>query len=227
MTASESLRLAVFDCDGTLVDSQHSIIASMHAAFDVHSYPKPDADTVRMVVGLPLHVAMGRLLPETGPDVHEQLADSYIDAFHGLRKNGEVADPLYPGVMEIISELEADGWVLGIATGKGRRGLLATLETHGLVDRFQTLQTADSAPGKPAPGMLLNAMRDTGVDPAGTVMIGDTTFDMEMAVAAGTMAVGVSWGYHPQEHLHKAGAHVVIDDFAALRIEIQSLGGGT
>jgi len=199
----------------------------MHAAFDVHSYPKPDADTVRMVVGLPLHVAMGRLLPETGPDVHEQLADSYIDAFHGLRKNGEVADPLYPGVMEIISELEADGWVLGIATGKGRRGLLATLETHGLVDRFQTLQTADSAPGKPAPGMLLNAMRDTGVDPAGTVMIGDTTFDMEMAVAAGTMAVGVSWGYHPQEHLHKAGAHVVIDDFAALRIEIQSLGGGT
>jgi len=199
----------------------------MHAAFDVHSYPKPDAESVRMVVGLPLHVAMGRLLPETDRDFHEKLADSYIDAFRGLREKGDVADPLYPGVMEIISELEADGWMLGIATGKGHRGLLATLETHDLADRFQTLQTADSAPGKPDPGMLLNAMRDTGADPAGTVMIGDTTFDMEMAIAAGTMAVGVSWGYHPQEHLQTAGAHVVIDDFAALSIEIQILGGKT
>ena len=225
MTVSESLRLAVFDCDGTLVDSQHSIVASMNAAFEAHAYPQPDAEAVRMVVGLPLHVAMGRLLPDSGPDVPGKLASSYIEAFHSLREKGEVSDPLYPGVLEIISDLEAAGWMLGIATGKGRRGLMATLETHGLVERFQTLQTADSAPGKPNPGMLLNAMEETGADPTGTVMIGDTTFDMEMAMAAGTLAVGVSWGYHPEEHLHKAGAHVVIDEFAALPGELKILGG--
>lgn len=225
MTLSDSLRLAVFDCDGTLVDSQHSIFASMAAAFDVHSFARPDAEAVRRVVGLPLRVAMGRLLPETGPDVHDLLADSYIEAFHGLREKGEVADPLYPGVLEVLSALEGAGWILGIATGKGHRGLLATLETHDLAGRFQTLQTADSGPGKPDPGMLLNAMEETGTDPSGTVMIGDTTFDMKMALAAGTMAVGVSWGYHPEEHLHKAGAHAVIDDFAALPGEIESLGG--
>lgn len=225
MRFSDSLRLAVFDCDGTLVDSQHSIVASMNAAFDAHAYPQPDAEAVRMVVGLPLHVAMGRLLPDADPDVPGQLANSYIEAFHGLREKGEVADPLYPGVLDILSVLEDASWILGIATGKGRRGLLATLETHGLVDRFQTLQTADSAPGKPDPGMLLNAMRETGADAADTVMIGDTTFDMEMAIAAGTMAVGVSWGYHPEEHLQKAGAHVVIDDFAALPNEIKKLRG--
>ena len=225
MTVSDSLRLAVFDCDGTLVDSQHSIVASMNAAFDAQNYPKPDAEAVRRVVGLPLHVAMERLRPDADPDVYKQLANSYSEAFQHLREKGEVTDPLYPGVMDILSVLEDAGWILGIATGKGRRGLLATLETHGLVERFQTLQTADSAPGKPNPGMLLNAMGETGADPTGTVMIGDTTFDMEMALAAGTMAVGVSWGYHPEEHLHKAGAHVVIDNFAALPGELKCLGG--
>jgi phosphoglycolate phosphatase len=197
----------------------------MNAAFEAHAYPKPDAEAVRMVVGLPLHVAMGRLLPDAEADVPKKLASSYIEAFHSLREKGEVADPLYPGVLDILTVLEDAGWILGIATGKGRRGLLATLETHDLVERFQTLQTSDTAPGKPNPGMLLNAMGETGADPKGTVMIGDTTFDMEMAVAAGTLAVGVSWGYHPEEHLHKAGAHVVIDDFAALPGELKSLGG--
>ena len=120
--------------------------------------------------------------------------------------------------------LEAAGWVLGVATGKSRRGLLMTLETHRLTDRFQTLQTADSGPGKPNPDMLLNAMREIGAGPDATVMIGDTTFDMEMAKRAGTMALGVSWGYHPVKHLYSAGAQAVIGEFRDLPETIETLG---
>lgn len=226
MTGLNSPKLAVFDCDGTLVDSQASIIASMTAAFGAHAHPPPEAEDVRRVVGLPLRVAMEKLLPGSVPEEHGRLESSYIEAFHALRKRGEVSDPLFPGVIEALSALESSGWILGIATGKGHRGLMATLETHDLTGRFATVQTADSGPGKPNPGMLLNAMRETGAEAADTVMIGDTTFDIEMAVAAGTMAIGVSWGYHPEEHLHSAGAHAVIDDFEALPGKLQSLGGG-
>ncbi len=227
MSETNSLRLAVFDCDGTLVDSQASIISSMTAAFEAHAHPRPEAEDVRRVVGLPLRVAMGKLLPGTDTEEHGRLENSYIEAFHDLRNRGEVADPLYPGAIDALGLLEDAGWILGIATGKGHRGLVATLETHGLMGRFATLQTADSAAGKPSPDMLLNAMSETGTKPGDTIMIGDTTFDMEMAVAAGTMAIGVSWGYHPEDHLHSAGAHAVIDDFEALPGKIQSLGGGS
>lgn len=224
MPESRSPRLAVFDCDGTLVDSQHSIISSMFSAFDARAHPRPKAEAVRQVVGLPLREAMVGLLPEAGPDDHDGLVTSYKEAFTDLRNKGEVHDPLYPGALEILKVLEAAGWVLGVATGKGRRGLLMTLETHRLTDRFQTLQTADGGPGKPYPDMLLNAMRETGANPAATVMIGDTTFDMEMAKRAGTMAVGVSWGYHAVEHLYAAGAHAVIDEFRDLPEAIETLG---
>ena len=159
-----------------------------------------------------------------GPDDYDGLVTSYKEAFTDLRNKGEVDDPLYPGALEVLEVLEAAGWVLGVATGKGRRGLLMTLETHRLTDRFQTLQTADSGPGKPNPDMLLNAMRETGADPAATAMIGDTTFDMEMAKRAGTMAVGVSWGYHLGEHLYSAGAQAVIEEFRDLPETIETLG---
>lgn len=227
MVDSSFLRLAVFDCDGTLVDSQASIVSSMAAAFEVHSHPVPDSESVRRVVGLPLRVAMEHLLPQTDPDEHVKLENSYKEAFGDLRRRGEVSDPLYPGALDVLNILEEEGWLLGIATGKGHRGLKLTLETHGLMSRFQTLQTADSAPGKPDPGMLLNAMRDTGASPEGTAMIGDTTFDMEMAVNAGAMAIGVSWGYHPHDHLHSAGAHVIIDEFHALPETLKAMGGAS
>ena len=225
MPQARSLRLAVFDCDGTLVDSQHSIIDSMNAAFDAHNHSRPEAEAVRGVVGLPLDMAIKRLLPEIDPDGLTQMEASYIEAFRDLRKKGMVADPLYPGALEILETLNSQGWVLGIATGKGSLGLAATLETHGLTNHFSTLQTADNGPGKPNPDMLLSAMSETGADPRNTAMIGDTTFDMEMALSAGTMAVGVSWGYHPTENLQSAGAHAVIDDFAELPEKLESLGG--
>jgi len=223
MAASRSVRLAVFDCDGTLVDSQHSIVASMFQAFDAHAQPRPDAEAVRHVVGLPLLEAIARLVPEGAPADHARLEAGYVEAFRALREAGSVDDPLYPGALEGLAALEAAGCVLGVATGKSSRGLKATLETHGLTGRFRTLQTADKGPGKPNPDMLLSAMDETGAASADTVMIGDTTFDMEMARNAGTMAIGVAWGYHERAELKAAGAEIVIDDFGDIPGVMNSL----
>ncbi len=204
------LRLAVFDCDGTLVDSQHSIIACMAAAFAAAGLAAPAAEAVRRVVGLPLATSVARLCPALGAGECARVAELYKQAFTDLRRGDAIDEPLFPGVVDLLDALEGEGVVLGIATGKGRRGLRITLEHHGLAGRFVTLQTADDAPGKPHPEMLRRAMAETGADAATTAMIGDTTYDILMALNAGTAAIGVSWGYHPPEELRAAGAHAVV-----------------
>ncbi len=219
------VRLAVFDCDGTLVDGQHSIIASMSRAFAAHGLAAPAADAVRHVVGLPLREAIIRLLPDAAEADHARLESGYVEAYSALRRKGAIDDPLFPGAVETLDALDRAGWILGIATGKGRRGLLATLDSHGIAGRFAILQTSDLGPGKPNPDMLLSAMSEAGAAPADTVMIGDTVYDMEMARRAGTMAVGVAWGYHPERELRRAGAHAVAQSFAEIPEKIADLGG--
>jgi phosphoglycolate phosphatase len=204
------VRLAVFDCDGTLVDSQHSIVACMSAAFVAAGLAAPTAEAVRRVVGLPLAASVARLNPLLALAECQRVAELYKQAFTDMRRDGPIEEPLFPGVRELLGALEAEGVLLGVATGKGRRGLRITLEQHGLLGRFATLQTADDAPGKPDPEMLRRAMAEAGADPATTAMIGDTTYDMVMALRAGTAAIGVGWGYHPPEELKAAGAHEVV-----------------
>jgi phosphoglycolate phosphatase len=208
--SSAPLRLAVFDCDGTLVDSQHSIVACMEAAFVAAGLAAPTAEAVRRVVGLPLQASVARLSPLLALTECERIANFYKQAFTDMRRDSPIDEPLFPGVRELLDALEAEGVMLGVATGKGRRGLRITLEHHGLHDRFVTLQTADDAPGKPNPEMLRRAMAETGADPATTAMIGDTTYDILMALSARTAAIGVAWGYHPPEELRAAGAHAVV-----------------
>ncbi len=217
------LRLAVFDCDGTLVDSQESIIAAMHMACETHNLPKPDAGSIRRMVGLSLVETFARLFPHTDAEDCERLRLSYSEAFFTMRQNGLVSEPLYPGATAALDAIKANGWLIGMATGKSMRGLVATLDRHRLGDRFATLQTADKAQGKPNPDMLHQAMGETGAQAAMTVMVGDTTFDMEMARNAGTLAVGVAWGYHPAGELRKAGAHEVIEDFGELIPVLENL----
>lgn len=217
MNMSPTLRLAVFDCDGTLVDSQQAIVDAMHSAFVAHGCNHPRPEDVRSMVGLPLIEAIARLLPEHSRDHHQNVCEAYKDAFSQLRRAGRVREPLYEGALEAIAELEQAGWLLGVATGKSRRGLDATIGTHALEGRFATLQTSDSAPaGKPAPDMILQALSETGVAPRAAVMIGDTTYDMEMARNAGVWAIGVAWGYHDPVALQGAGAHRVITRFGDL-----------
>ena len=215
-------RLAVFDCDGTLVDSQHSICAAMIRAFEGEKLVPPERATILSVVGLSLPLAMARLLPGAEADYHDHLSESYKLAFRQLRRENAVSEPLYPGVADLIRELDSDGWLLGVATGKSDRGLQLCLTHHGIHVHFVTLQTADRHPSKPHPSMLLTAMADAGAAPETTVMIGDTSFDIDMARAAGTRALGVGWGYHTPQDLIVAGAHSVAMDSGELRDHIHA-----
>jgi phosphoglycolate phosphatase len=214
-------RLAIFDCDGTLVDSQHNICAAMDACFAAAGLTPPAREQTRSVVGLSLPEAMRALVPHEGPDFHDALAARYKQAFWDLRACGLEEEPLYDGISELVDALGADGWLLGVATGKSDRGLAICLDHHGLAERFVTLQTADRHPSKPHPAMIEQAIADAGAAPETTWMIGDTSYDMAMARAAGVTALGVTWGYHPREALLGAGAHHIAshpqDIFALMR----------
>ncbi len=215
-------RLAVFDCDGTLVDSQHAIIAAMTAAWRALNLPPPGANAIRRTIGLPLEQGIAQLSPHLSAHEHAALVDGYRDAAHRIDADGDHKAPLFPGAQEVLVTLADAGVLLGIATGKGTRGLTATLAAHALNDRFATVQTADTAHGKPHPDMLLRAMAETGVRPARTIMIGDTIYDIKMANNAGVTAVGVSWGYHGPAELKDAGAASVIDDFSELPAALET-----
>ena len=216
-------RLALFDCDGTLVDSQASIVRAMDACFEAHGLTPPERHAIRRIVGLSLPEAMRALLPEAEPELHASLTDGYKAAFFQHRADGLVEEPLFEGIAEVLERLEASGWLLGVATGKSDRGLRLCLERHGLHARFVTLQTADRHPSKPHPAMLHAAIAEAGASPQTTVMIGDTSFDMMMAREGGAHALGVAWGYHAPEELRAAGAAAVVQTADALVAAIQNL----
>ena len=200
-------RLAIFDCDGTLVDSQHNICRAMQACFTAAGLEPPPNERTRRVVGLSLVEAMRTIHPDGEPETHDWLAEEYKKAFQAMRRGGLADEPLYEGISDLIDRLEAEGWLLGVATGKSDRGLALCLEHHGLLKRFATLQTADRHPSKPDPSMIEQALAETGADPEASLMIGDTSYDMMMARSAGVRAIGVTWGYHEAEELVRAGAH--------------------
>lgn len=204
-------KLALFDCDGTMVDSQANICASMDQAFLAHGLTPPDHHKTRRIVGLSLQEAVRQLLPDQEDALVAAITQSYRDGFFKMREDGAVQEPLYDGLIGLIDRLESDGWMLGVATGKSDRGLNHVLEVHGLMDRFVTLQTADRHPSKPHPAMVELAISEAGAAAETTAMIGDTSFDMEMGVNAGVRPIGVDWGYHDSHELLTAGAHIVAE----------------
>lgn len=208
---SDAPKLIVFDVDGTLVDSQADIVASMGAAFADAGQPAPARTDVLGIIGLSLDQAIGKLAPQVDAEVLSRMVAAYKDAYVALRARdgAESTSPLYPGVRAMLERLKARGDVLlGVATGKSRRGLDALLEGHGLTGFFVTEQVSDFHPSKPHPSMLETCLDETGALASEAAMIGDTSYDMDMARAAKFGAVGVSWGYHPVSRLQ---ADVVID----------------
>ena len=202
-------RLAIFDCDGTLVDGQAAVCEAMEAAFLVAGLPAPDRQQVRRIVGLSLPQAIRLLAPDQPEAQRGRIDAAYRQAFRAARESGALAEPLYAGIAELIAALVDAGWTLAVATGKSRRGLDHCLAQHGLTARFASLQTADDHPSKPHPAMIDAALAETGMDRADAVMIGDTVFDIDMAAAAGVRAIGVAWGYHTVQELRDAGAAAV------------------
>lgn len=201
------MKLAVFDCDGTLVDSQANILRAMEEGFRQLRLAPPAPEAVRRIVGLSLTEAAAALLPEADGDTHRRLADAYRSAFQQLRARSALQpEPLFQGMRALLDRLADDGWLLAVATGKSDRGLELCLEQHGLDRHFISLQTADRHPSKPHPSMLLQCLADAGVAAENACIVGDTAFDMAMGRAARVRGIGVGWGHHPAAELLAAGA---------------------
>ncbi|MFC4290838.1 HAD-IA family hydrolase [Sphingorhabdus arenilitoris] len=216
-------RLALFDCDGTLVDGQANHCLAMEAAFTEQGLELLPRDIVRRVIGLSLFESMRLLVPSGEDDLHHAMVAGYKKAFIAMRGRAEIEEPLYDGIGDLLHRLHKDGWQLGVATGKSDRGLTHCLDHHRIKQLFVSLQTADRHPSKPHPSMVFQAMADAGVEAGRTVMIGDTSFDMEMGRAAQCRTIGVSWGYHSPDELLQSGAEQVAYSMAELSAILEEM----
>lgn len=221
------MKLAIFDVDGTLMDSQAMIVASLTAAFTAEQLPLPSRPEMLGIVGLSLVKAMSVLRPDDLPERHESLAQAYKQAFWSYRTDRSFPELPFDGALDMLRRLRArDDVLIGIATGKAQRGVRHLIDQFGLEGVFATIQTSDDAPSKPHPDMILQAMRDTGVAAADTVMIGDAVFDIEMAHAAGVRPIAVSWGFQPRRTLERANPYAIVNDFNELEETLAALWQG-
>jgi len=209
-------KLVVFDVDGTLIDSAATIVRCMTEAFIECGGKPPEPAAIRGIIGLSLPEAVGHIVGKISPQSVDAIATAYKRRYQIDRETRAMPDALFPGARACLDALEEAGYLLALATGKSRRGLLALLERHGLSQRFAAIGTADDGPGKPHPFMLEKVMAEAGADPADAAMIGDTVYDIEMACAARVAAFGVAWGNHAGDAMLAAGARAVAPDFAAL-----------
>lgn len=205
----------MFDIDGTLVDSRRAITDAMREAWIAVGLEPPPYEQSRRVVGLNLLSAVQTLAPTLSPDRYPELAAAYKDAFLRNRDAGH-HEPLYDGAYDALRILKEGGWLLGVATGKARRGLDHILVHHGVRDWFDAAFCADDGPGKPDPHMLNLNLKALDIPADHAVMIGDTSYDMAMARELGCYALGVSWGFHTAEEVEEGGAHEIVHDFPAL-----------
>ncbi|MEO8756464.1 MAG: HAD-IA family hydrolase [Devosia sp.] len=218
------MRLVIFDLDGTLIDSEALIVATVGDAFRALNEPVPTDAAIRSISGITARDAMSILAPAAGPERIEEIVESYRTTYRS--RAGTAAEPLFDGALAALDRLQAQPeTILAVATGKGYRGAVTLLERHGLIERFNSIQTPDHNRGKPDPQMLDTAMTKAGIGREASVMIGDTVHDMRMAKAGGIKAIGVAWGYHEPAELTRAGADVVIGRFDELDAAIDQLLG--
>lgn len=210
-----TLKFAIWDMDGTIVDSREIISGAMDRAFELSGLEPPGYARTRTIVGLGLEEAC-RILAPDGYDELSRLTELYRQAFVSLRAEPGFKEPLYEGALDLLAEMSGGDWLLGVATGKSRRGVQAIFEMHPLEHHFQTVWCADDGPGKPHPFMVDEAMKAVGAEPEGTLIIGDAIHDIAMGRAAGIHTIGVSWGFGERSELEAAEADIVVDDFSAL-----------
>lgn len=204
--------LLVFDWDGTLMDSAAVIVESIQAASADLGLPVPSEEAARHIIGLGLNDALGYLFPQLLQARYGDLVERY--RFHFLARDSEI--PLFGGAREAIGELHGAGFLLAVATGKSRAGLNRALDSTGLGAYFHASRCADEGFSKPHPGMLLALMEELGTDPDRTLMIGDTTHDLQMAANAGIAAVGAAYGAHPRDNLLALSPLACLESFAEL-----------
>lgn len=213
--------LAIFDVDGTLADSQGVIHATMARAFEGAGLAAPGRDAVLSLVGLSLPLMVETLLGEE-TDRQGDIVAGYRKAYLAALEDGSEL-PLFPGIQDGLRRLQSAGVTLGLATGKSQRGLDQLIAAQGWDGLFATVQCADFHPSKPDPSMVTRALLETATDPMDAVVVGDTSFDMEMARRAGVQAIGVDWGYHSAARLTEAGAQAVLSSFDAVADRIERM----
>lgn len=211
------MKLVLFDCDGTLVDSGDTIHQCMAQTFVDAGIASPTLDETRAIIGLSLDIAIARMLNCEVDASITALAQNYRQNFVTLRQSEGFNEPLYDGILPLLTTLsERDDVLLGVVTGKSQRGVRHVFHRHDIGDHFMIVKTADDCPSKPHPAMVLESCRETGMDVSSTIVIGDAIYDMQMAVSAGAVAAGVSWGYNSVPALRQAGAHHVLETPADL-----------
>ncbi len=209
--------LVAFDCDGTLVDSQHSYITAINEAFAFMSLRPPSRARILRHIGLPTQAVMRAHAPDIDENTLARMSKVYNETLTGLSQQDDRGEVLFDGMRHIIETLgKRDDVLLAIITMKSRRGLMRVVDVHNIRSFFQSLQSADDGPGKPAPDLLLAAMRECGIAPERTIMVGDTIYDILMAQAAKAKAIGIGWGYQTRAELEEAGADVIVEESSAL-----------
>jgi phosphoglycolate phosphatase len=211
--ATRRFDLIVFDWDGTLVDSTTLIGEALQQACRDLGLPVPDDAAARHVIGLGLVDAMKLAVPELPPDRYPELGARY--GRHYLAREAEI--PLFDGARELLAELDAAGYLLAVATGKSRAGLARSLARIGLEGAFHATRCADEGHPKPHPDMLLHLMDRLAVGPHATLMIGDTTHDLDLAQNAGAAGLAVAYGAHPPENLVARSPLATVHSVAELR----------
>ena len=225
---SRNVRLAAFDLDGTLLNSIPSIVIGVRTCWDALGFPEVTDDQIRNIIGLPWEQSVQTLIPGAGAREVTMINEYHAEIARGDRPAPErPPEQVFPDTIETLDRFEEDGYVLAIVTSRSNRRFYDMLEDAGLSGRFATVKTADLGPGKPDPYLLHEAMRDVGAAPEDTVMIGDTTYDIQTGRNAGTGAIGVTWGVHPDHELTNAGAHHVVNAFSELHGHAAALTGGT
>lgn len=211
------MNLVLFDCDGTLIDSAHVIHLCMERTFQEVGLDAPQLHHTKSIIGLTLDVAIAQMLQRPVDDLVLKMAALYRQNSLALRAEGPVHEPFFDGIWDVLQTLmQRDETLVGIVTGKSRRGLDALIELHDIGSTIVTSRTADECPSKPNPAMVLECCAETGIAPSDTVVVGDAIFDMQMARSAGATAIGVSWGYSNAAELTETGAHHILQDPSGL-----------
>ena len=208
----KNLKLALFDYDGTIVDSAGMIVQGAIEAFRMCGLPDPDPQKVRENIGRPLAVALDVYMPVDYMVTPEQISEAYRSWYAEQGRLGLQNEPLYPGMVELIHKLKSNDWLIGIATNKSRVGLTNGLAKHNLSNIFDITLSTDENIAKPNPAMALRAMKELGVEEKYSVIIGDTINDIGLGVNSGITSIGVTWGYNDRKLLISAGANHLVDN---------------
>ncbi len=205
--------VVIFDWDGTLMDSTHSIVSAIQGACRDLELRVPSVSEAAWVIGLSLEPALRRAVPDLTASLEPLFLERY--RYHYLSRDTQIK--LFDGVPEMLDDLHSAGVTLAVATGKSRVGLNRALTATSLHHRFKATRTADETFGKPHPGMLLELMDELMVEPSQVVMVGDTSHDLNMATNAGVHSLGVTYGAHPEQELLSCAPHGMVQDVPGLR----------